>query len=88
MAKPKRSGSSSGLRKNHGPKRHLFKDYKPMVHVFGKSGILTKYSNRESFNLSCQARGIKNPTKEMWDKFCILPIVKAKDEFLANLTKN
>lgn len=85
MGKPKRSSGGSGLRKNHGPKRHLFKDYKPMVHVFGKVGVLNKYSNQESFNLSCQARGVKNPTKEMWSQFSALKTIKEKDQFLKNL---
>lgn len=85
MAKPKK-GSHSGPHKNHGPKRHLFKDFKPLVHVFGKMGLLTKYNNFESFVLACNARGKKNPTKADFDKFVLLDR-KHQDEYLKSLSK-
>ena len=78
----KRSGSSSGPHKKHGPKRHLFHDLKPMVHEIAKAGVLTKYYAYESWALACQARGIKNPRKE----FIILKTKKEKDEYFASLT--
>jgi len=72
------------LRKNHGPKRHMFKDYKPMVKAFADAGLLTKYNDYESFALSCAARGVKTGVREMWSEFCILPRDK-QDEYLANI---
>ena len=85
MAKPKRSASKSGLRKNHGPKRHLFHDLKPMVHVIAKDGLLTKYHAYESWALACQARGVKNPRKEDFNNFILLKTRKEKDEYFKAL---
>jgi hypothetical protein len=87
MAKPKRSSGGSGLRKNHGPKRHLFHELKPMVHVIAQSGLLSKYYAYESWALACQARGIKNPRKEDFNKFILLKTKKEKDEYYASLKK-
>lgn len=42
MAKGKGKGGSGGPRKAHGPKKHLFKEYKPMIHVFAQAGLLKK----------------------------------------------
>lgn len=75
------------LRKNHGPKRHMFKDYKPMVHEFAKAGLLTKYSDYESFALSCAARGVKSGVAEMWMEFRYLPRDK-QNEYLKNIREN
>lgn len=89
MAKGKgKSTASSGprLRKNHGPKRHMFKDYKPMVWQFGKMGLLTKYNNFESFCLACSARGKRNPTMNDFTQFMTLD-KKGKDEYFKNLRK-
>ena len=66
MAKSKKGVSHAGPHKKHGPKRHMFKEYKPMVHVFGQAGILDKYHSIESFILACQARGLKSGTPEEW----------------------
>lgn len=71
MAKPKK-GSSSGPRKNHGPKRKLFKEFKPMIHAFAKAGLLTKYNNYESWCLACGARGKKDTSKSEFSKFVVL----------------
>lgn len=87
MGKPKRSSGGSGLRKNHGPKRHLFKEYKPMVHIIAKDGLLTKYYAFESWALACQARGIKNPRREDFNTFVVLKSRKEKDEWFASLKK-
>lgn len=86
MAKPKRS-SGSGLRKNHGPKKHMHKDFKPMVHLFAKAGLLTKYNNEESFVRACEARtGRKNNNSHAeWIKFSALKTNKAKDEYFHSL---
>lgn len=86
MAKPKRGSGGSGLRKNHGPKRHLFKEFKPMVWQFGKLGMLTKYNNYDSWVLACNARGKKNASYNEFKDFVILP-QKAKDEYFASLRK-
>lgn len=86
MAKPKRA-THSGLHKSHGPKRHLFRELKPMVHVFGGTGILNKYNSQESFILACQARGKKNVTKEDWSNFTNLKSTKEKDAYFASLKK-
>lgn len=73
--------------KNHGPKRHMFKDYKPMVHQFAKAGLLTKYNDYESFTLSCTARGVKYGIAEMWIEFRCLPHDK-QNEYLKNIREN
>lgn len=75
------------LRKNHGPKRHLFKDYKPMVKAMADAGLLTKYNNFESFTLSCAARGVKNGVAEMWTEFRLLPR-KEQNEYLKNIKEH
>ena len=61
MAKGKgKKVSSGGPHKKHGPKRHLFRDYKPMIKAFADAGLLSKYDNYESWVLACQARGKRN----------------------------
>ena len=84
----KSSGSVARVRKNHGPKRHLFADYGSLTYEFGRLGLLTKYSNFESFKLSCMARGCKNPTKTMWNMFSVLKTNAEKDEWLKNIKAN
>lgn len=86
MAKPKR-GSSSGPKKNHGPKRHLFKNFKPFVWEVAPTGILNKYNNEESFILACQARGKKNASHEDWNYFFYKLNDKEKKEYFASLKK-
>ena len=75
------------LRKNHGPKKHMFKEFKPMIHEYAKSGIFTKYSSFEAFAQSCSARGIKTGVQDMWMEFKYLPRDK-QDEYLTNLKEN
>ena len=87
MAKPKRSSGGSGLRKNHGPKKHLFRELKPMVWSFAKSGLLSKYYAEGSFILACQARGYVKVSHEDWVKFSLLKTTKEKDEYFAALKK-
>lgn len=86
MAKPKRSGSS-GPKKNHGPKRHMFKEYKPMVWKFGKMGLLSKYRDEESFVLACQARGKKNVSHSDWLTFIGLKSKVEKDNYFKSLSE-
>lgn len=69
------------LRKNHGPKRHMFKDYKPMVKAFADTGILTKYYDFESFQLSCQSRGVRTGIEDMWEEFRCLTLLEKKEYF-------
>lgn len=85
MAKPKR-GSSSGPKKMHGPKRHMFKGLKPMIHVLHANGLLNKYNNEESFILACSARGNNKVTHADWMKFSILSF-KDKKEYFKNMSK-
>lgn len=75
------------LRKQHGPKRHMFKDYKPMVHAFAQAGILSKYYNYESFAQACAARGIRTGIELMWDEFTRLPH-NEKNIYLKNAQAN
>lgn len=59
-------------RKNHGPKRHMFKDFKPMVAVFAQTGILSKYYNYESFVQALAIRGVRSMTQELWADFIVM----------------
>ena len=90
MAKGKGKGklASSGLRKKHGPSRHWFPDLKPMVYSISKTGVLSKYDCYESWALACQARGVKNPSKEEFKRFSLLKTCKLKDEYFASLKQN
>lgn len=85
MAKKKSSG---GLTKQHGPKRKLFHDYSSTMRIhMAEAGLLDKYSNYESFKLSCMARGIKNPTLGMYEEMSRLKTKQAKDEWFKALRK-
>ena len=59
-------------RKNHGPKRHMFKDFKPMIAVFAQTGILSKFYNYESFVQALAVRGVRSMTQELWADFVLL----------------
>lgn len=88
MAKGKGgSKSSGGPHKSHGPKRHLFKEFKPMVHLFAKAGLLSKYNNYESFCLACSARGKRNPTRKDFSEFVGLSREKQKEYFASLSSK-
>lgn len=86
MAKPKRSGVS-GPKKSHGPKKHLFKELKPMIHVMHKDGLLNKYHSYESWALACQARGKKDTTRAEFSKFIALKTCAEKDAYYKALRK-
>jgi len=90
MAKGKgKKVSSGGPHKKHGPKRHMFKEYKPMIYAFAQSGLLKKYYNRESFELSLNSRGIRNIPNWLWTEMISLPTEKEKKEWFKNLkTRN
>ena len=86
MAKPKR-GSSSGPKKPHGPKKHMWKDCKPLTKQLADAGLLSKYHCYESWCLACSARGKKNTTKAEFNKFVILKTKAEKDIYFANIGK-
>lgn len=76
------------VRKNHGPKRHMFHDYSSTIRLaYGRAGILNKYYNFESFALALNARGIRENLKERWTAFCLLP-TEARKQYFKNLSKN
>ena len=88
MAKGKgKKVSSGGPHKKHGPKRHMFKEYKPMIHSIAKTGLLSKYYDKESFELALSARGIRQNVNAYWHEFVLLPTVAAKKEWFKNLKK-
>jgi len=84
MAKPKR-GASSGLKKAHGPKKHLFKALKPMIHSMHQNGLLNKYNAYESWCIAVQARGKKDISKAEFNKFIALKTCKEKDAYFKAL---
>ena len=89
MAKGKggrKATAGSGLRKKHGPKRHLFKDYKPMVKAMADAGLLSKYVNFESWQLAMAARGCKKADKAEFNRFVVLSM-EEKKAYFANLKK-
>ena len=63
-------------RKNHGPKRHLNHDVYPKAlrMMFGRCGVLDKYSSFDSFCLSMQARGVRADMGLMWKAFREIPV--------------
>lgn len=74
------------LRKNHGPKRKLFHDWDSTTRLaLAKAGLLSKYSNYQSFALSLNARGIKKDVEKYWKDFCLLPNLEARKAFFKNL---
>ena len=87
MAKGKgKKVSSGGAHKKHGPKKHLFKEYKPMIKAMADAGLLTKYNNYDSFVIACQARGKRNPTTEDFKAFSVMTRLE-QDQYLKNLSK-
>ena len=85
MAKAKKS-TSGGPHKKHGPKRHQFSCYPKAVRIaLAKSGLLSKYTDEESWRLACFDRGCKNASHESWRVFCALPSREAQDKWFADL---
>lgn len=77
------------LRKHHGPKRNMFHCWsRSMRLAFGEAGVLTKYSNKESFALACAARGVKNDIGLLWADFILCPTRQKQDEFLKNIKEH
>lgn len=84
MAKGKIKSSTKGPRKSHGPKRKLFKNFKPLIAAFAQSGLLDKFNNYESWVLACNARGKKSTPRDEFNKFFILTRAE-KIEFFNSL---
>ena len=80
--------SSSVPHKSHGPKQHRFKELKPMIHVFAKCGILTKYYNRESFEQACAAKGMRVVDASIWRSFSVLSFEDKKKWFKETFAKS
>lgn len=69
MAKSKNGISrASGPHKNHGPKKKMFHCWSQTMRLkIARAGLLNKYNNKDSFILSCQARGLRHGSAEEWD---------------------
>ena len=79
---PKAAAAKVKMRKNHGPKRHMFHGWNKAIRTeFGRLGILDKFHNKESFALSLNARGIKSDIDKYWIEFCSLSAAKRKTYF-------
>ena len=77
------------LRKNHGPKRHLWHGLDKVGRIdMGACGCLSKYWDKESFGLACNARGVKIGINDLWEEYKLLPTCVAKDAYLANIKDN
>ena len=74
MAKGKSKSSSSGSsHKKHGPKKKMWHCWDSTTRLhFAQAGLLTKYSNKESFEQAVSARGIRTSIDELWAEFCRL----------------
>lgn len=82
MAKGKgKRVSSGGPHKKHGPKRHLFKEYKPMIKAMADAGLLTKYNDFESWSLAMAARGNRKADYDEYIKFSVLSLEEKKAYF-------
>ena len=89
VKKPAAAPAKQKLRKTHGPKRKMFHCWSSTMRLhFANAGILDKYSNYESFVLSCGARGIRSDINDLWEEFIRLPDRPAKDKYLAELKDN
>ena len=87
--KGKAKTGSAGPHKKHGPKKKMFHKYsKTMRMEMARCGMLTKYNDRESFEASCTARGVKNITNELWNDFRKLETKEQCIEFFKNIKQN
>lgn len=78
---------SSGERKKHGPKQKLFHEYSKCERChMAKASMLSKYFCKEAFVISCQKRGIKNVTDDMWINFSAQKGKSKKDAWLKNIS--
>ena len=91
MAKGKGKKVSSGVpHKKHGPTKKLFHEWSSTMRWhFAKAGLLNKYSNRTTFDMSCTARGVRNVPDWLWKEMCSLETKKEKDKWFRDLkTRN
>lgn len=89
MAKGKAKTGSAGPHKKHGPKRKMFHEYsKTMRMEMAKCGMLSKHNDRESFEASCTARGVRNVSDELWGEFRRLDTKEKREEFFRNVKQN
>ena len=93
MAVKRRGGSAAPvkmkLRKHHGPKRKLWHGLDKVGRIdCGKAGILSKYWDKESFALACNARGVKICINELWNEYREIKLCKDKDVYLAELQEH
>ena len=87
MAKSKgKKVSSGGPHKKHGPKKHMFRWCGPMKHSMAKTGILSKYCDKESFAQALAAKGIKSSIDSMWKTFISLPTREEQKTWFKNLS--
>ena len=58
------------LRKKHGPKKKMFHCWDSTMRLhLAKAGLLKKYSNKEAFEQSLNARGVRSDSSELWRDF-------------------
>ena len=88
MAKGKggKKVSSGGPHKKHGPKKHMFRWTGPMKKQFADAGLLSKYSDFESWQLAVAARGNRKATYADFQAFVVLSL-EEKKAYFANLKK-
>ena len=86
MAKGKgKKVSSGGPHKKHGPKKKMFHCWTSTMRMhLAKAGLLTKYTNFESWQQACQAKGKRNTTKADFDEFIKLN-QEQKVEYFKNI---
>ena len=83
------SQSVSKLRKRHvGPKKKLFHCWDSTMRLhLAKAGLLCKYTNKESWEQSCNAKGIRAEGDSLWKEFVALDL-NSKKVWFKNHTKN
>ena len=83
MAKGKgKKSSSGGPHKKHGPKKKMWHCWDSTMRLhFAKAGLLTKYHNRESFDQSMTAKGIRTDIASLWAEFIALSDDDKKEWF-------
>ena len=88
MAKGKgKKVASNGPHKKHGPKRKLHHCWSSTMRKhFADAGLLTKYTNYESWVLAVQARGKRDASKTDFNEFTVLS-KEEKDNYFKNIQK-
>ena len=84
----------SGVRKNHGPKRHLFHEYNDTERLtLARADLLSKYCDKDAWLMSCLARGAKWSEEQIdkkWTEFTHLqfgktPLRVVQNAWFANI---